>query len=339
MGGPFVSFLFLLVINITTTTDPMKNTFVITFLLTLIVSINVHAQQDPQYTHNMFDRLSVNPASSGMNGSYCATTILRQQWASFDGAPKTGLLNLQGPSETLHGGLGLTLFKDALGQENNTMVRLSYAYHFQLNNGGKLGIGIAGGIFNKRLGADWRPINPTDPVINPAVLSSTIVNSSAGIYYSRPGQMYVGLSSTNITQGTFKNQSIQSARHYYVMGGYSWNVPGMPQLELQPSFLAKTDVASMQVDLNCIALWNGRIYTGLTYRHKDAIAPLVGIMFQVKTNHWLRAGYAYDITTSGLSTVSSGSHEVMLSYCFKIKKGSTHYRDVRNMGTSPFMIQ
>lgn len=316
----------------------MKHALKIT-LLALIVAINAHAQQDPQYTHNMFDRLSINPASAGMNGSYCATTILRQQWSGFDGAPKTGLLNLQAPFEPGRGGLGLSIYKDVLGQENNTMLRLSYAYHLELNNGGKLGFGAAGGIFNKRLGNNWIANDPSDPTIHNATLTSTIVNTSAGIYYSNPGQMYAGLSTTNLTQGDFKNQNIQSVRHYYVMAGYNFQVPNVPQLQLQPSILAKTDLASTQIDLNVIGVFNNRFYGGLTYRHQDAIAPLIGIMIEPKDNHFMRIGYAYDLTTSAVSNYSSGSHEVMVSYCFKVFKGYTKYRDVRSMGTSPFMVQ
>ena len=318
----------------------MKHTLKTSVLfLVLIVSINTHAQQDPQYTHNMFDRLSINPASAGMSGSYCATTILRQQWTGFDGAPKTGLLNLQMPFKPAHGGFGLSFNKDVLGQENNTMLRLSYSYHIALPNGSKLGLGASGGMFNKRLGGNWIANDPSDPTITYATTSSTIFNTTAGIYYSMPGKMYAGISSTNLLQDSFPNQSITSARHYYLMAGYNFEVPGMPQLQLQPSILAKSDASATTIDLNVIGVLNNKFYAGVTYRHDDAVAPLAGIMLQPKANHWLRIGYSYDITTSELRTVSSGTHEVMVSYCFKIPPAFTKHRDTRFMGTSPFMVQ
>jgi hypothetical protein len=34
----------------------------------------------------------------------------------------------------------------------------------------------------------------------------------------------------------------------------------------------------------------------------------------------LRIGYSYDVTTSKLKNYSSGSHEIMLNYCFMIVK-------------------
>jgi hypothetical protein len=33
-----------------------------------------------------------------------------------------------------------------------------------------------------------------------------------------------------------------------------------------------------------------------------------------------RIGYSYDVTTSELKNYSSGSHEIMLNYCFLIVK-------------------
>ena len=64
-----------------------------------------YAQQDPQFTQYMFDRLSVNSAVAGGTGNICATALLRQQWTGFDGAPKTGLINLQGPINKINSGV------------------------------------------------------------------------------------------------------------------------------------------------------------------------------------------------------------------------------------------
>lgn len=66
----------------------------------------VHAQQDPQFTQYMFDRLSVNPAVAGTTGNMCVTALLRQQWSGFDGAPKTGLFNFQMPISKISSGVG-----------------------------------------------------------------------------------------------------------------------------------------------------------------------------------------------------------------------------------------
>ena len=72
------------------------------------------AQQDPQYSNFMYDKLSVNPGYAGINGMYCGTVMYRNQWLGFDGAPKTILLNLDGSISAIRGGVGLTFYNDKL---------------------------------------------------------------------------------------------------------------------------------------------------------------------------------------------------------------------------------
>ena len=50
------------------------------------------AQSDKQLTHYMFDKMSYNPATTGMKG-YCATVIYRGQWDKVANSPKTMLVN------------------------------------------------------------------------------------------------------------------------------------------------------------------------------------------------------------------------------------------------------
>ena len=85
-------------------------------ILTTMVCVGLagasFAQQDPQYTQYMFDRLSVNPGVAGTSGNICITALLRQQWTGFEGAPKTGLLNLQMPIAKISSGIGISAYSD-----------------------------------------------------------------------------------------------------------------------------------------------------------------------------------------------------------------------------------
>ncbi|MDC1369656.1 type IX secretion system membrane protein PorP/SprF [Cyclobacteriaceae bacterium] len=44
-----------------------------------------------------------------------------------------------------------------------------------------------------------------------------------------------------------------------------------------------------------------------------------GILGQVMLNENLRVGYAYDVNTSQINTVSSDSHEIFINYRIKLK--------------------
>ncbi|NBW59738.1 MAG: type IX secretion system membrane protein PorP/SprF [Crocinitomicaceae bacterium] len=60
---------------------------------------------------------------------------------------------------------------------------------------------------------------------------------------------------------------------------------------------------------------NNELYGGLTYRNSDAIGVLLGFSPIQK----FTIGYSYDITINKLASVSRGSHEIVLKYCYSIK--------------------
>lgn len=291
------------------------------------------AQQDPQFTQYMFDRLSINPGVAGTAGNICATALLRQQWTGFDGAPKTGLINVHSPINKINSGVGLSVYFDELGQLKTNAVRLHYSYHFKPGGGpGTLGIGVYGGLISRSLGSNWIAVD--DVTVDDAIPDNGVSDSGfdlgAGIYYVHP-KFWAGISSTQIPQTELDQVSIENARHYYVQAGYNWDIEPN-KWQLQPSVLLKSDAASTQLDLNALMLYNKTIWLGVSYRTEDAIAPLIGYQHEFANGKGsLRLGYSYDLTTSELRNYSSGSHEVMLNYCFKIVKPVKReiYRNVR----------
>jgi hypothetical protein len=75
----------------------------------------------------------------------------------------------------------------------------------------------------------------------------------------------------------------------------------------------KTDAASTQLDVNALLVINKKYWGGLSYRLQDAAVIMIGL--EIIPN--LKFGYAYDLTLSSIKSYSSGTHEVMLGYCFK----------------------
>ena len=59
-------------------------------------------------------------------------------------------------------------------------------------------------------------------------------------------------------------------------------------------------------------MWRGIAYGGLTYRNVDAVGVMLGWM-PIQN---LSIGYSYDVTTNKLASVSRGSHEILLKFCF-----------------------
>lgn len=294
----------------------------VTAVVFAMVGSIAFAQQDPQYTQYMFDRLSVNPAVAGLSGNICATALMRQQWSGFDGAPKTGLINLQAPWTKINSGIGLSVYYDKLGMETSTIARLHYAYHLKVGSQSTLSAGIYAGMSGRALSGTWIAVDPVedDHAIPSSGSSASGFDLGAGLYYKSP-QLWIGISSTQLPETELKDVSIKNKRHYYVQGGYDWALGGNKKYVLQPSIMLKSDASSTQLDVGALFLYDNMVWAGVGFRTEDAIAPMIGYQHQFpKGDSMLRIGYSYDITTSALKNYSSGSHEVMLSYCFKIVK-------------------
>ena len=155
------------------------------------------AQQDPQFTQFYQDRMSFNPAFAGAERLQYINAFYRDQWSGLDRDPNTALIQYSGKPGFIPGGIGLSFFQDELGQEQNTVIKLAYAYHMEPDaNGGILSLGIAGNYLGKTLGNEWIYIDEGDAVIPQNEKSGTTIDADLGVTYRVPGSYYAGISTT-----------------------------------------------------------------------------------------------------------------------------------------------
>ncbi len=320
---------------------------IVTFLFLLFTCLPyVHAQQDAQFSNNMFNQLFYNPGFAGSNERICLTMLNRMQWIGFSETnpqgekykvnPQTFLFSVDANINALRGGLGAVIYNDKLGHENNVGVKFGYAYRRYLRDG-KIGIGLMAGFLNKTINyAGFFPIHVDDPLLaGGGEESDMIFDISGGVFYKVPGKYYLGMSSSQLLQsesdfGVFASPQLK--RHYYITGGYYYTFPANPSVEFWPSALIKTEFVTMQIDVNCLFMWNQQLWGGLGYRSVDAVVFLAGGR-PIPSQEDLWIGIAYDFTTSSMRTQgkSMGSAEVFINYCFKIEYTPpvSSYKNVR----------
>jgi type IX secretion system PorP/SprF family membrane protein len=305
-------------------------------ILLLAASMGLKAQQDPQFTHNMFNHAFVNPASYGLSDGITVTGIFREQWLGLKDetgtkvAPETFLLTGDAPIRFLRGGIGVGIAQDKEAYTKNMLVKLGYAYHLNLGNA-KLGIGLNANFNNKSIDKEkLNPVDQSDPVI--AGLSSAAVmisDMSVGVFLQKP-RYYIALSSTQILETKKAPATVdgvvfyKNRRHYYLTGGHDIILPAFQGYVFTPSVFIKSDGNTVQADLNIMAKYNNKVWGGLTYRINDAVAIMVGVAYKD-----IEIGYSYDIPTSQIA--ATGSHEVMARYRFKLEREKTRsgYRNTR----------
>ncbi len=292
--------------------------------IVLFLAVGVHAQQEPQFSHNMFNNMHINPGLAGMRNAICATALARQQWVGFrdyEGNrvnPETYNLNVDAPIRLIRGGLALGFMQDQLGWETTTGFNFAYSYHHNLNVG-RLGIGARIGFLDKRIDfGGLEPYDSNDPALSSGDENHIFIDFSFGTFYMLDDEFWAGLSATQLRQATGligDRTEYSLRRHIYATAGYNYTLPGHINYMLSPSTLVKTDFSSVQIDVNAIVTYNNRFYTGVSYRPQDAVVILLGVKLDQ-----ISIGYSYDVTTSPLGSMgrSYGSHEIMLQYCFDL---------------------
>ena len=307
-----------------------------TLLLMVFAGRNSMAQQDPQFTQNMFNHLAFNPGFAGSMNMLSATAINRQQWMGLEGNPKTTLFSLHTPVKPLGipSGVGITFMDDRLGFEKNMAFELQYAYRLSLGSG-SLGIGLNAGLLSKALNGKWvipdsdKHIPATqDPAIPDEQVSTMAFDLGFGLFYSTD-RFYAGLSSQHLHQPLIDYGSgamTRMIRHYYGTVGYLIKLPN-PVFEIQPSLYVKTDVASFQADVNAMVIYNKKFWGGVSYRLGDAVAFMAG----TELANGMKVGISYDFTTSAIGAYSNGTVEFMVGYNFEVgtEKFNQRYRSVR----------
>jgi len=308
------------------------------FLLTFVfLSTSAFAQQLPQYSQYMFNKIAYNPGYAGAGNGICVGGLIRQQWVGFketddEGnssvvAPETYVVSISAPVRALRGGLGATIIQDKIAFQNNITLNLMYAYQTTLG-AGDLGIGLQLSLLNKTI--DFTKYNPptntTDPLLPQAEQSDMIFDAGIGLYYRVPDNYYLGLSVLQILESETAPDatSTKLKRQINLIGGYEFSLPNTPEIDVLPSFMIKTDGSSVQYDLSALLRFKDQFWGGISYRYQDAIVLIFGMEYKN-----FNIGYSYDINTSAIG--SYGSHEIRVGYCFKIEvnKIKKVYRNTR----------
>jgi type IX secretion system PorP/SprF family membrane protein len=306
------------------------------FPLVLLFGVAV-AQQDPEFSQYMQSNLTVNPGYAGSKDAICASALAREQWVGLKGAPSTKVVNVDAAVKPfkVNSGIGVSILSDNLGFDKNIGLNVAYAYRMNVNNGnGKLGIGVSAGFYNKALNATWDAGKSSDnvdasqdPTIPSTKETASVFDLGFGLFY-KSENVYFGLSSTHLTQPKFSYSKSNSslARHYYLTTGYNIALPN-PSFDLQPSVFIGTDGSSSRVDLNTVLVYNKRVWGGVSYRLNAAVIGMLGIEFA----NGLKVGYSYDFSTTSIRKNNSGSHEIMIGYCFNIitEKIPHKYKSIR----------
>ncbi|WP_427872653.1 PorP/SprF family type IX secretion system membrane protein [Flavobacterium sp. MMS24-S5] len=289
----------------------------IILLINFLFYLSVSAQQDPEYTHYMYNMSVVNPAyATGVPAMMNFGGLYRTQWVGAYGAPKTftffGHTAINDKIEA-----GISFVSDDIGdgakKENN--VYADFAYVLKLGGKNKLSLGLKAGFSSMQ--SNFNGFRFTDPQTDIAFsenINATKPNIGVGAYYFRDN-LYVGLSAPNLLKSKYIEEKSgvnafgSEEIHTFLTAGYVFQLNNA--LKLKPAFMSKfVKGAPITLDVSANVLYNEKFEFGASYRIDDSVSAL----FNINVTPTLRVGYAYDYTLTNFGQFNSGTHEIMLLF-------------------------
>lgn len=297
----------------------MKNLLkILSVLFLLQATAQVFGQRDPVYSQYMFDKVLINPAYAGSSNWIVGSLKYRNHLMGIEGAPQTNLFTFHAPIQKKSMGVGLKAIYDQTAVTNTLTISGIYSFHLGFGNG-KLSFGLEGGMVYSSTG--YQKLirhDPDDPSIPETLETAIVPDASFGIYYQSEkyyagAALYHMFSSKLLMPESANTEMIQLEKTAYLFGGYILDVS--KTFALEPGGLLKyAPGAPLQADLNLNLIYNERITLGGSYRMGGTAA----VLLKVDVTEGIRIAYSYDLNFSALSNVSSGSHEIMISFGRKL---------------------
>ena len=280
-----------------------------------IASLHGYAQQTPLYTQYMFNGLVINPAYTGSHESMTTTFAARSQWTGLKGAPQTQVASMHSPLKFSRSAAGVVFVHDKASVINQYMAYGTYAYRIPLSKNAKLAVGGQAGFSFYQANLSDLTIYTQNGQVDPTFSQNEnrlLPNLGIGAYYYSK-KSYIGISLPTLINNRWNNQDpytqARQKRHYFLSAGHVFTLSS--NLKFKPNVLLRWEEGGpFQYDINANMLIHEIVWVGVSYRMKDSIDGLLELILSKD----LRLGYSYGYPTSSLSSVQTGTHEVVLNY-------------------------
>mgnify|MGYP001588703496 FL=1 len=288
----------------------------LTIFLIFGLTQTLFAQQIALNSQYLFNTMLVNPGATGTKDYVPVQLNFRKQWTNFPGSPTTQFLSCDSKLAD-NFGIGGIIYNDVGGPSRRTGVNINAAYHLQIDAKKDhmlsfgLGVSLTQHIMDMSVLTTYLP---DDPAVLNGYNNQMVPDANFGIFYTFKNNLYVGLSSYNLSQSkrdlyAFNNRLANPlARNYYFTSGYKFTLAQLWKLKAA-TLVQAIEAGAVQWDLTSIVEYKDSYWLGLSYRLNDALAVLGGAQIGP-----LKFGYSYDFSLSEIGEYSAGSHEVFIEF-------------------------
>lgn len=330
-----------------------------TIILFVFVAQTLLAQQEGLFTQNYLNPYLFNPAASGTRSVIESDLGFRQQWAGFDGAPRTffasahsqirvkkrnnqvlqELNSRQSFYATPEVTTGLNkhviggrVFIDQMGPFMKSSLGGSYAFHFPLIDAVSMSFGLSAGLSSFGINTSKIKLyEQSDAAYTTFVgngINFNFFDMQAGTHiYNKYFEL--GYSMTQIIQNQHTSKNIATGsrfeRHHFSY--FTAHIDFNETWTVSPTFFMR-NVLHSPVNLEAMVRvqYQRMAWLGIGYRNTKTVTITAG----ANVGRKFRVGYSFDTGIGNYRSLhSSGGHEIILG--FILGKNRNLSREIDNL--------
>lgn len=289
-------------------------------ILALLVTGQIHAQSRKYISQFSHMQSYYNPGLTGYEGS-AIRGFVRNQWAGWEGAPKTyfvsaevdfGQLSGEGDPALLgKNAASINMFQDSYGAFRETELILAYASRIRISKSANLRFGAGINYNTVRLdGSSMTTEQANDPKIAQYMngfANMQVLDFNLGLALTH-NNYYLSYGVHNVNKGQFSRGDVFMERKptvNIVQAGYRNRLSENLSIATNFMFRSQFDLPD-NIEFNFKALLMDRIWIGAGHRIDYANNFQFGIILPM-----LRLGYVYELPMSKTYLLPNTTHEFM----------------------------
>ena len=293
------------------------------FCFALLLSAGVFAQSRKYISQFSHLQSYYNPGLTGYEGSMLRG-LVRNQWAGWEGAPKTYFVSAELDFSQLRGesnggvlgknAVGINLLGDQYGAFQETELILSYASRIRLSKNSNLRLGLGLNYNSVRLdGTNLSTEQGDDPLVSQYLnrfAGMDILDFNLGIALTHRNY-YLSYAVQNVNEGKISGGDIfldRKPRVSIVQAGYRSRVSEQLILATNVMYRKQSDLPD-NVELNVKGIILDKFWIGAGHRVNYANNFQFGLLLEK-----FRFGYVYELPILKSYLLPNTTHELMLTF-------------------------
>lgn len=309
----------------------MNNIIRIVVLLLAVGQVAYCQLNNPLTQYNQMPYLQ-NAALSGIEGYTDIKVGFKKQWATFNGAPRNLLLGVNhvfGESvnsahaynevevkpqqKPIKVGVSGYLIENRYNAIQDTQLGLSFAVHVPISSLYYLSLGLSPSYNRLKTDTDELVVRDTqDPFYQTLMADDGVLN-----YFNLDGgvalysnQLHIGYSIQRLARTRFNSdipEDENSNMRHTVVAGY--NIKLTSEWDFQPALLLRYESVLKEIyNVSLKFRYDSNLLAGMAYSPGESISLLTGY----RLNNYFSIHYSYDLSIGKTSSVSQGSHEIII---------------------------